>query len=300
MISRKTVLILGAGASKPYLFPTGRELLLEICEKIEKSERPFVSVLSEIGISQERLGAFRFDLARSNQPSVDAFVENRPEYLDVGKATIAAALIPYERPEMTFERRKEVEWYEYLFHQLGPKPEDMANGNLTIVTFNYDRSLDYFLFMAAIHSFGVDSGASVGRSIPIVHLYGLLGEPVFKVPETGRQYDPQLDAAALNTSVAGILMPQEAEKKADLFHVARKLIRQAEVVCFLGCAYHPLNIQRLDLPTESSPIIHGSTHGLKSAERERAKNLFPQPGAVRLDAFGFKALDFLREYPVFG
>ena len=38
MISTPTVLILGAGASKPYDFPTGRELLLEIVHGLDQPD----------------------------------------------------------------------------------------------------------------------------------------------------------------------------------------------------------------------------------------------------------------------
>ena len=92
MIEKRTVLVLGAGASKPYGFPTGRELIREIAAGLKNTGSEVAQLLSAHGHEPSELAKFSDALLDSAQPSVDVFLENRAEYLEAGKAAIAAAL----------------------------------------------------------------------------------------------------------------------------------------------------------------------------------------------------------------
>ena len=97
MINSKTALVLGAGASAPYGFPLGRNLLLEIGRELYSgSVNPYQNTLIECGFAINDLRKFAVELLNSMQPSVDAFLENRPEYMQIGKHAIAAKLIQLE------------------------------------------------------------------------------------------------------------------------------------------------------------------------------------------------------------
>lgn len=105
MINENTVLVLGAGASAPYGFPSGRQLLYEIVRFIDAGESGHAGLeryghLLDAGFSADELASFRDVLRLSKQPSVDALLEKRPDFVRVGKAAIAAGLIPYEAPEV--------------------------------------------------------------------------------------------------------------------------------------------------------------------------------------------------------
>lgn len=115
MSREPTVLVLGAGASAPYGFPVGRELVLQIFKELNGAFTDFAKSLRELDFKFEDLSSFRDDLYHSNQPSIDTFLENRPEYLKMGKVAIARALIPYEQ-EGSLSRN---DWYEYLFGVIG-------------------------------------------------------------------------------------------------------------------------------------------------------------------------------------
>ena len=88
MITKKTVLILGAGASVPYGFPTGKELVRKICASIDTypSVGPPMGVTSnqlrEIDVDPEYYRHFQTALDEA-QMSVDAFLENRKQYDEV-------------------------------------------------------------------------------------------------------------------------------------------------------------------------------------------------------------------------
>src|SRR5712671_5186207 len=100
MITTPTVLVLGAGASYPYGFPTGKQLKEQICNTFSpEGSLPDVFASEECTLEPEQFFAFREAFLRSGQPSIDAFLERRPNFLDVGKLVIAFSLMPYEKEE---------------------------------------------------------------------------------------------------------------------------------------------------------------------------------------------------------
>ena len=92
MLTRKTVLVLGAGASYPYNMPTGIELSRRIVELLGQGAEAFFQ--DKLGIPIEKTQAFRSAFFRSSKKSVDAFLEHRPEFLEIGNRTTTFFPIP--------------------------------------------------------------------------------------------------------------------------------------------------------------------------------------------------------------
>src|SRR5439155_20353552 len=156
MIEKPTVLILGAGASKPYGFPTGEELLREIVDIKHHGPTPLEDRLRECSFLPKDIQHFVDELNRSGRKSVDAFLEHRPEFEKIGKAAMIAALIPKEDPATLFDRSKPEHWYQYLFQQMGSSLDQPYKSKLSVITFNYDRSLEFFLLNALHSSFNLE------------------------------------------------------------------------------------------------------------------------------------------------
>ena len=165
MIARKTVLILGAGASIPLGFPSGRQLLTSVVDGLRKPTAQLFQLLVACGFDPTNIMLFRDALAKSGRPSVDVFLEYRSEFLSLGKTAIAAILTPYEIEANLYTAERN--WYEYLFRHLGPSRKDLAQGNLSVVTFNYDRSFEHYLFEAfdLLAVDGFELNAAVGEGI---------------------------------------------------------------------------------------------------------------------------------------
>jgi hypothetical protein len=182
--------------------------------------------------------------------------------------------------------------------------EDLSRIPLSIVTFNYDRSLEYFLMTALRNSLGAneDETAQALAEIPIVHVYGQLGRPHFWDPD-GREYNPNRTSAIIQKCADHVTILREQDRTTPEFEKAQTLILQAALVCFLGFGYHPVNLERLNLPlTLSKQSVLGTAFGLARDERRRVRGQFGQcRRTVRLTLGNEDedALEFLRAYPVF-
>src|SRR5689334_844272 len=137
---RKTVLVLGAGASAPYAFPLGRDLV----QKAMSIDTPTERELAEAGLHPTHQKEFAEVLYRASPPSIDELLEHRPEYLSTGKLLIAYFLIPCENPVLLAADGHRRTWYDYLFDTIGwvPLLGALASHKLAVITFNYDRSLE--------------------------------------------------------------------------------------------------------------------------------------------------------------
>src|SRR6266487_1140334 len=117
VITIPTVLVLGAGASYPYGFPTAKELKKRICEEFSNPNTAASRLLGEgASYSPEDFFNFKEAFLKSGQPSVDAFLEWRPNFLDIGKLAIAYCLIPFEDESKLFTppSLRVGDWYESL------------------------------------------------------------------------------------------------------------------------------------------------------------------------------------------
>jgi hypothetical protein len=295
MIRSPTVLILGAGASVPFGFPSGRKLRDEVCTALYRAPRnDFRSILMDCGYNSQHIYDFGKDLHLSMQPSVDAFLEKRLEYVEVGKTAMACALIPCERPYRLLQ-----DWYEYLFNQMGDTLEDFRNSQLSVITFNYDRSLEHFLFVALKHSYGLSDEECCEqlKAVSIVHVYGTLGGRLY-YEEESRPYDNEVTLDAVKRCASTIRVLHEGTIDDPELAVAHKLLNAAGVICFLGFGYHRVNIERLrfDLLPKGKDVL-GSAHEITPEEQKRIKRYLPY--SIKMGFNNETALEFLREYPVF-
>ena len=175
---------------------------------------------------------------------------------------------------------------------------------LSVITFNYDRSLEHYFRTAFANTHGMDyaKATEIVDRISIIHLHGQLG----KLPPSkgaGREYGPEFSKYNLDACVGndGIKIVSEASPDTPDFIRAKDLLDAAQSVVFLGFGYDYLNMDRLGIAglarkarQENFPRITGTAFGLSDMEKAQIQNKF------HLDnhAFGhsrFDALEFLRE-----
>jgi hypothetical protein len=268
MITKPTVLILGAGASKPYGFPTGNELVNKISCRFENGQT-MKHVYDYFSYRlDDYVDEFIDALSHCGGQSIDVFLMKRTEYMEVGKVAIAAAIIPCESQTNLFIDK----WYQLLFKNLGTDFEEFGSNKLSIITYNYDRSLEYFLKTSLMNLHGKSEKECIEqlKKISIIHMHGNIGDLPRMGGEYTREYEKKLSRKAFSICEETIKLIHEDKERQETFEQAREKIKGAETVCFLGFGYDETNLDLLNL--EYSDLagkgIYGTAYELGDAKRE--------------------------------
>jgi len=298
MITRKTVVILGAG-SAPRGFPSGAGLAQKIVEQNEwKQHNQYWQWLNLVGLSHQEFEPFRMSLSQSGRESVDSFLEHRPDLIEVGKKAIAGVLIPSENLATCFLR--EGNWFFHLASKMNAGFEEFNENNITFVTFNYDRSLEYFLFHHLKNAYGKSEKevADVLTQVSIIHFHGQLGKPHFADP-AGRDYKPEINPEVVKKSAEDIYIVHEDVNRRSETQETHKKLAEAERILFLGFGWNETNLRRLGFPKiGENKRLEGTALGKTHTEIEVLKERFGR------GFFGFAPrfddnLAFLRDSKIF-
>jgi hypothetical protein len=322
-----TVLVLGAGASLPYGLPLGKGLLNEICNLLPDSFNGHLNskaetLYNEIVGSNEFMSSwqtmrlkdpyhalveFNHRLKESDPKSIDEFLSRdfgkaNDAFQIIGKAAIANVIASNESPFGTnFEAKIEMDhWYRYLWQYClndGCQNYDAVKAKkIRIISFNYDRSLEYYLGrkLAATYFsppgtiFGIDKvgkWANIGftaieTDFSITHPYGTLGS-LTRIPYGGannhRDFGKEMSS---NIKVIG-----EDRSDIDSFSKAREWLATAKTIVFLGFSFDQTNMERLGLAKGLTRAIHERkenpfrkvnpmTYGFERAERNTLINKY--------------------------
>ncbi|UYV11969.1 MAG: hypothetical protein NCW75_11765 [Phycisphaera sp.] len=277
MIRKKTVFILGAGASCEYGFPLGSQLRSAIIALALDERCPDDATealrdvwnalwsdrddLLQVYYSDKRLKDFGKSFMRSGTYSIDTFLKHRPEQRPIGAALIGLIISHCERQDLLFRQPR---LYNWLADRMGPTAEDPTERKVTFVTFNYDRSLECFM-MLSTRELANDPAKANAELDPgqIIHMHGSVGD----MPHIGPGYKPgdpvqayerwneldsnvrygEHDIARWQKTLR--LVGERASEEANKMHQqARHAIAQAQVVCFLGFGFDKENMKLLSFP----------------------------------------------------
>lgn len=288
MINLRTVFVLGAGASSSYGFPTGKALGDEVIGRFLSSpEVQLTAYLARLGHSNSTISRFCGAFRDSGKHSIDAYLEGleegnteRAEFISIGKRAMAAVLLRYERHNALFDtgllNQFNDDWYRLLFNKLGTRFEDLGRNEVSFLTFNYDRSLEYYLITAIMNSYTrafSDAKAAIEK-LNIVHLYGHLGDIAESSLNDWREHGTGLNEKYISRGADGIQILSDRNDGSPIFDKAHALLKQAQVICFLGFGYQKTNVERLfkDIILIPAVRIIGSAYGMNGiAERTIAE-----------------------------
>lgn len=298
MITTRTVFILGAGASADYHFPSGADLKRQVIAVLTNPTDANSRVLHELSDDGPKINEMLKALRFSAGESVDAFLEHRPDFVDPGKIAISLVLCPRENLDTLFESTKETRWLEYLFRKMKVPFDEFANNQLSVITYNYDRSFETFLFRVLCAEYGKSESevATALNKISIVHLHGQLGTLPWQNLPDSREYSPSvaLDDIRIASQSIKVIHGSFDISTDPGFRSAHTLLRQAKRIVFLGFGYAPTNIVRIMDAFPLNASIMGSNYGLTEMESGQIKDhLFA--GKITLGRTTWKVLDFLRE-----
>lgn len=282
MIRRRTVLILGAGASQPYRFPIGSELVDQICSEIldAPGRTGLITRLEDQYVASAGDAArFAEALRGARTYSIDAFLETKRRFRELGKAAIADVLLRAEIPKWLDNADVKRDWYRYLFSilvQRNPEHFRAQARCLTIITFNFDRSFERALFSALRHSFEItaEQARSLAMELDIHHVHGRLGEPDWLYPDhpDGNPYGVHGDialVAAVAKAVPKVKIVDD-EIPSSMIEDLQVPIQKAAFVYFIGFGFDERNLERLGGPgiLPTSCVVRGTCLGKTAGEQQ--------------------------------
>jgi hypothetical protein len=294
MFKRKTLFIIGAGASAEVDFPVGIQLARTIGKKMDiRFEHEFTPIgdgdyglYSHIvhSLPQERQqyqqASWRIRDGIAFAQSIDDFLDQHrnDQYVNLyGKAAIVQAVVEAERNSRLFFNRHQGDetfdpgkladtWFVKFFYMLSRGiPTDNVReifSQVAFVVFNYDRCVEHFLINALQRSYSIsfDSAVAIVDELHIVHPYGVVGD-LSKVPFGATR----INCVALTK---GIKTYTEQIADADIKTELDEMIFQAEHIVFLGFAYHDQNMALLAPPKvlPASKRVFGTAYGMSNSD----------------------------------
>ena len=283
MFKQPIVFVIGAGASVEFGgLPTGRDLMNRIAFNVrslgEKGDPRLWAILCETIPSDELTilrGAGR-DLAEqvdAGMPSIDdilTWFAHRSELVCLGKIAIVHEILEGERASRLYDEPIQTPgkfflsdfsstWVHHLLSMVlsGQRSEhaERAFENVTLINFNYDRTVEHFLYWALQVRFGLTESraGAIARAVATktIRPYGSIG-PLpwwqsrhalpFGAAPSGKEV--QLASSNILTFSEGFTSDTRAQIQAAL--------EKARVTVFLGFGFHTQNMVLLQARSAES------------------------------------------------
>lgn len=288
-----TVLILGAGTSIDYGYPSGLVLVDMIKERLRTS-------------SEQTDRDLLVDLKDRKPYSIDAFLHEFPKHDRVAKSAIAEILYECEEPEVELPASRD--FYRFLFQNIS----EAEFSNFKIITFNYDRSLEYFWARSLRPSKGSLSEAYKSLSaVEIIHIHGRLSAlpdeangPLLKREREQLAYGSCRNLGSTQPPDLVIGRPKPSPEQHREFMLERKrtlwqhgqssfktvyennevhgrakeILSLSNRLIFLGFGYHELNMKLLGLDWtvhKAGYYITGTSMGMSPVDLAINRQRFP-------------------------
>lgn len=313
--TRNITFITGAGASVPYGYPSGERLVEDIINSLNpnyvyripiktKNEyncqytinyyhQPFLDYSFYTSFNEKIYVEFKKKLETHFPQSIDIFLENNPQFRDIGKFAITNIIYKYESVNNIIYNKEE-HWLRYLFGKIFKRKEDFDKYQLSFITFNYDRIIEYYLWDYINNAFELNGfeANDLYKKVNIIHLHGKIG--TLKFEATGdsfdfgypflKKYDGDSDYIFDSTSFDRYscskiyetiynnykkikIIHESIEANDSNFTKAKEIISDSKKLYILGFGYDKRNIERLEL-NKYIGRIYGSGYGLTNTEKE--------------------------------
>ena len=296
MFQRNTVLVLGAGASSEAALPVGSELKLTIANMVRFSFKDDNLVSGDFRLIHafqqhcRRLGkgpnlmeyihaGRRIAEAMPLDSSIDSFIDKQSGDALIelcGKLAIVQAILDAERKSRLFvdntksnktlnHEKLSNTWY-YKFAQLLACDKDQVKdrfGRVAFIIFNYDRTLEHFLFNAPQIYYGIQQkeAAELMQPLKVSHPYGIVGRLPWQDEKGAAAFgdnEPE-DLSALAGQIKTFGETSREEETAEM----RQVLNQSKIVVFLGFAFHPQNMKIMKPePPTSIDKVFATGHGI--------------------------------------
>jgi len=194
MIETSTTMVFGAGSNLGYGFLLGDQLKNDVHAELVNGKEPARSDLfpifaNECGWNASKFASLCYDIWRAlpGCGSVDDYLEKFGDDKDkaylVKTAIFKTIILREANSTLIFERNLKDKFYDLIWSLVseGLKTQDVSTiweqQRIKFITFNYDRSLEYFFYSRIRQTFNPPKVAleKAMADFPIVHIYGSLG-----------------------------------------------------------------------------------------------------------------------------
>jgi hypothetical protein len=320
MITEETVFILGAGASKPYGFPLGNELKDDI-------RKNFISGLEKMLLYDESREPIRynqlivkngiekakelFNALKSRISTIDQILSlpNNKELVEIGKQAIIERILHWEN-ECVLKQDSKVEddddWMRYLLEDLiyhikvnmDGKYNKLNSLNLNFITFNYDRSLEYF-FRKELPALNLNEDYIKIFCDKIIHIYGKVAPLCWSNNDKTKSIPFGIQKNHLESKkyIDNIFLIED-KRNNNNYEKNHKIINESQNIIFLGFGFDKQNLKLLKIPELLNPT-HRLYATYRYASEYRVKNLISRmittkfKNAIVKNMMSSELLDFI-------
>jgi hypothetical protein len=333
MFRRKTVFVVGAGASAEFDFPLGGELKTIIADKadIEFSDvAQLTRGSSHVAGSLQKTERFdqidkffeagrRLSHAMPQAISIDNYLESHSddaEAVKVGKLCIAAAIMEAEEQSDLAKWRTggqrfnlsrfEETWLSVFVKMLSESlPKSSLHEifkNISIITFNYDRCIEHFLMMALASYYHItpEESQELCKKLTIYHPYGKIGALEWQGEKDMSPFGSPSSEYKLDSIASRIRTFSERMDDDEQLGLIHSTLDQADVVVYLGFSFGKMNMDLLSIPESMPKQVFATTYGLSQQNQNTVQRMIGQSlGNQRSLDINFepsKCAEFLRNH----
>ncbi len=304
MFNMKTLLVLGAGASTDIGLPTGNQLRSIIANKLAFQLNAFQEDI-EPGCGDLAIWSAITEYSRTKNEARDKFLSasrrirngvflstSIDDFLDsnsgdesistLGKVAIVSSILDCEKESaLYFDNLRQNSnfdfsrigdrWYTKFFNMISKGSNlDQLFSNISIVSFNYDRSIEHFLFNAVreLYALPHQEAQKVIDKLRIVHPYGTVGTLANQFADHGISYGN----AGFRTSRDLFKIAQEirtyTEQLEDnrVLNEIKEAVSWAERLIIIGFGFHEQNMRILDPVSKVNRLVYATAQGISGTD----------------------------------
>ncbi|MBX9911761.1 MAG: hypothetical protein K2Z25_24005 [Beijerinckiaceae bacterium] len=280
MLNSKTLLIVGAGASKEAGLPLGFELMPKVLEASKIEMRDFgpanadKELLTALSANENALNrsinttinhyAKSYDRMKEGLKlsySIDNYLDAHQDdelVVTLGKLGIVRSILSAENKSKlhlddhnyTDVSRLNGTWYSEIFKMMNEavskQNSDKFFSHIEIICFNYDRCIEHFFLRSLMSYYSLmEEGASkIVSNLKIHHPYGRVGFLPWQSPNQSTVFGaPRVGGSELVRLAAQIKTFTEQQDNSRLISEMQLAVEHAETIVFLGFAFHPQNLE---------------------------------------------------------
>lgn len=227
-------------------------------------------------------------------PSIDNFIDSHrsnSQIAEIGKLAIASEILKAERksklyisPENSYNKlnfsRISDTWFNAFFQLIcvNAQEDDLAErfSKIRVITFNYDRTLEHFLFNSIQTYYGSSPkrAQEILSHLAVFHPYGQVGNLPWQTAGLEVPFGGDMPTSAL-IQIAQTLrtFTEGISQEESQIEQIRASIYEPQILTFLGFAYHELNLQLLFGSQEKkafrySKQVFGTAMGLSESNKK--------------------------------